>query len=406
MGTHPEFKNRFRFIDVGKKDGDEDGHGTHVAGIVGGEKTSLAPLVNVVGVRTLVGNQGTMADLVEAMAGVMKDIKSKKITKSVLNMSLTGYNTGEKMSNPGIKELVKAGCVVVVAAGNQSDDACDYEPAASPDAITVGAIDEKDELAQFSNIGKCVDVFAPGVRIKSSTKNGQYDEMSGTSMASPVIASVAAAYLGAGLSPEETRQAIVKGCTKGAIPQLGNGSPNCIGYLSPDGKSPADSKTPPKDGNKGEDPSQPPKDDDDDKKSRPPKPPGELPKDREGEEGEDPAEPPKKSPCPGNPTPNPPRYPDSPDEDSKNPRYENPPPKDHDEEREAPPKPPCPDESKPKDPPKKTPCPDHPGEEKKNPRYGVPDSTPPNGSDESEKETPPEEDRHKDATQPPCTKTK
>jgi subtilisin family serine protease len=195
--THSEFEGRATFGAnfVDNIDDDQNGHGSHVAGTIGGATFGVAKKVSIVGVKVL-DAQGTGANsgVLQGMDFVIQDVQQKRLSgKAVMNMSLGGGRSGA--INRAIQAMFNAGIVPVVAAGNEKADTAGTSPGSAPAAITVGAVDaETDVRADFSNFGPDVDVYAPGVDvlsvgIKSDTDT---DTLSGTSMASPHIAGLAA----------------------------------------------------------------------------------------------------------------------------------------------------------------------------------------------------------------------
>lgn len=188
--AHTEFAGRavsgWDFIQNDADASDCHGHGTHVAGTIGGATVGVAKAVRLVSVRVLdcVG-QGAYSQVI---AGI--DWVTANASGGVANMSLGG--SFSQALNDAVARSTAAGIVYVVAAGNSRDNACLYSPASTPSAVTVGATDATDARASFSNYGDCLDLFAPGVSIWSSTKDGAYASMSGTSMAAPHVAGVAA----------------------------------------------------------------------------------------------------------------------------------------------------------------------------------------------------------------------
>lgn len=195
---HPEFGGRVAagasFVPDGSGTGDCYGHGTHVAGTIGGTTFGVAKQVTLVPVRVLdCSGNGTSAATVAALDWIAKDHRTGQ--KAVVNLSLTGsYSRAE---NDMVARLVAEGVTVVAAAGNDSMDACEASPGSAPAALTVAATDAADQRAGFSNDGPCVDLYAPGVDIRSASPFGAPVLMSGTSMASPHVAGVAAMLVGA-----------------------------------------------------------------------------------------------------------------------------------------------------------------------------------------------------------------
>jgi subtilisin family serine protease len=157
---------------------------------------------------------------------------------SVANLSLGGSIS--KALDDAVNRSIAAGVTYVVAAGNDNRDACRQSPADAPAAITVGATDDKDKRASFSNYGTCLDLFAPGVRIESASNKSNTATMlmSGTSMASPHTAGAAALVLGAhpAWTPAQVRDELVARATPGAVGSAGKGSPAKLlytGFLNP-----------------------------------------------------------------------------------------------------------------------------------------------------------------------------
>ena len=201
---------------VDRDDRDCNGHGTHVAGTVGGTKYGVAKLAKLVGVKALnCGGSGTMAGVIAAVNWVTAHHVADK---SVANMSLGGGKT--EALNQAVNEMVNSGVFVSVAAGNNNQSACDYSPASTLAAFTVAASDVQDRKATFSNHGPCVDAYAPGVAVSSDWIGSPTatNAISGTSMASPAVAGIAALYLSAHAStPAATGTWIVDHATTGVI---------------------------------------------------------------------------------------------------------------------------------------------------------------------------------------------
>ena len=216
---HSDFEGRatFGFDSTGEGNFDGNGHGTHVAGTIGGKSYGIAKKVDLVGVKVLSSRgSGTYAGVLQGIEWAWKDSQTKK-GKSVANMSLGGGKS--QAINDAIAAAVKNGLILVVAAGNENQDACNVSPASAPEALTIAATDKNDNLASFSNWGKCVDLAAPGVAITSAWKgsNTATNTISGTSMASPHVAGVVALYFGEGSNPEflieNASKDVVKGYT-------------------------------------------------------------------------------------------------------------------------------------------------------------------------------------------------
>lgn len=181
---------------------DVDGHGSHVAGTVGGKTVGVARCANIYGMKVLSDfGSGSTSGIVDALNRVRDIHIAKRNPKSVINMSLGGFCGNDCALDPinmKISELKELGIVTVVAAGNEYDDASKYSPASAVDAITTGASDRSDSKAGFSNYGSLVDLYGPGVAIPSvcASRNsyctGDSWTIDGTSMASPHVAGVAA----------------------------------------------------------------------------------------------------------------------------------------------------------------------------------------------------------------------
>lgn len=197
--SHTEFTGRVAdgaYIDFG--DGldvwDCTGHGTHVAGILGGSTYGVAKQVTLVPVRVLDCHGG--GSVAQTIAGINWVIDHHAAgTPAVANMSVGGsYNAG---LNAAVAALIADGVTVVAAAGNDATDTCTTSPGSLPQAITVAASDQGDADADFSNYGSCNDLFAPGVGITSAWagSNTATNTISGTSMAAPHVAGAAALVL-------------------------------------------------------------------------------------------------------------------------------------------------------------------------------------------------------------------
>ncbi len=210
---------------------DCNGHGTHVAGIVGGTKYGVAKRAKLFGIRVLscTGVGATSS----VIAGVDWVTEHHVADKSVANMSLGGG--ASQVMDAAVNHMIESGVFVSVAAGNNNGDACNYSPARTPAAFTVAASDNLDRKATFSNWGRCVDAYAPGVAISSDWigSNTASNSISGTSMAAPAVAGTAALYLAEHVNtPAATAAWIVDNATAGAIANGGvGGTPNRLLYM-------------------------------------------------------------------------------------------------------------------------------------------------------------------------------
>ncbi|KAI1759039.1 subtilisin-like protein [Hypoxylon sp. FL1150] len=194
--THQEFGGRatfgHNFID-GSPDTDENGQGTHIAGIVGGNTVGVDNSTHLIAVKVLGENgTGTVSAGIAGIVWAVNDAQRRGIEIwSVINTSTAGDRNHAQ--NEAVRSAVEVGMTVVVAAGNDGEKACAHSPASAAEAITVSAIDRCDRRSETSNFGSCVDIHAPGVDIYSAWKDGDsaYRTMSGTSMASPHVAGLA-----------------------------------------------------------------------------------------------------------------------------------------------------------------------------------------------------------------------
>ncbi|POR32110.1 Cuticle-degrading protease [Tolypocladium paradoxum] len=195
--THPEFEGRAKmlrsFIPGQKQDG--DGHGTHCAGIIGSKTYGVAKKAKLFGVKVLSDSGfGPWSGVIAGLQFVIREAPKHKCAAGVVaNMSLGGPKSSAV--NAAVAALIKANIFVSVAAGNEYADARGVSPASEPTVCTVGSINVNDTRSPWSNFGPVVDIHAPGERIESTYKNGTVESMSGTSMASPHIAGLAAYML-------------------------------------------------------------------------------------------------------------------------------------------------------------------------------------------------------------------
>ena len=193
---HQEFVGRtvFSFDSTGEGLFDKVGHGSHIAGIIGGRTFGVAKKVELVAVKVLGEKGGTEYGILKGLEWAVNDMKRRN-RKAVANMSIAAPNL--KALNDGVRAAIAAGLTIVASAGNKNEDACTQSPASIDEVITVGATDSKDKRTDFSNWGRCVDIFAPGLDITSADADTNYGstDMSGTSMSAPHVTGVAALYL-------------------------------------------------------------------------------------------------------------------------------------------------------------------------------------------------------------------
>lgn len=229
--THSEFQGRmgngFDVMTPGGTAEDCHGHGTHVAGSLGGTTWGVAKAVTLHPVRAIdCEGEGTLSSIIAALDWIIANHQSP----AVANLSL-GFEVSDALDQ-AVANTVAAGITTVVAAGNDTLDACGESPARATEAITVGASNKDDHKADFSNYGPCVDLFAPGQDIESA---GIADDMatefnSGTSMATPHVAGAAALFLEThpSATPAQVRDALVAAAVPGRVANAVRTSPNLL----------------------------------------------------------------------------------------------------------------------------------------------------------------------------------
>ncbi|MDP9067170.1 MAG: S8 family peptidase [Actinomycetota bacterium] len=232
--SHVEFGGRavsgYDAIDGGSAN-DCNGHGTHVAGTAGGATYGVAKGVRLVAVRVLdCAGSGTNSGVIAGVDWVTSNHTAGQ--PAIANMSLGG--SANSSLDTAVNNSINDGVSYAVAAGNSNADACNYSPARVTAAITVGSTTSSDSRSSFSNYGSCLDLFAPGSSITSAwyTSDTATNTISGTSMAAPHVAGVAALYLenDTSASPSTVRNAIVNAATSGVLSGIGSGSPNLLLY--------------------------------------------------------------------------------------------------------------------------------------------------------------------------------
>ncbi len=210
--SHNEFGGRASVgvdtVGDGQNGNDCNGHGTHVAGTIGGSTYGVAKGVTIRAVRVLnCSGSGSWSGVIAGIDWVTANHTSGR---AVANMSLGGG--ASSAVDQAVTNSIADGVFYAVAAGNSKNDACKYSPARTAAAVTIGATTSSDGLASFSNFGPCVDLNAPGVSITSAwnSSNSATNTISGTSMASPHVAGAAALYLqDVGATPQQVRDALV-----------------------------------------------------------------------------------------------------------------------------------------------------------------------------------------------------
>jgi hypothetical protein len=233
--THTQIAGRvisgFTAINDGNGTNDCNGHGTHVSGTVGGTTYGVAKNVTLVAVRVLdCSGSGTNSGVIAGVDWVTSDHSAGQA--AVANMSLGGG--ASSALDTAVNNSINDGVTYAIAAGNSNTDACTTSPARVANAITVGSTTSSDARSSFSNFGTCLDIFAPGSSITSSwnTSDTATNTISGTSMATPHVAGVAALFLetNPGASTATVRSAIINASTLNHVTGAGSGSPNRLLY--------------------------------------------------------------------------------------------------------------------------------------------------------------------------------
>jgi subtilisin family serine protease len=240
LTTHQDFGGRaifgINYSSDTRSNDDENGHGTHCAGTIGGINYGVAKATRLVAVKVLDSKgSGTVAGIINGVNWVTNNAVPYK---SVISMSLGAQGIITALEE-AINDAVARNIAVVVAAGNSNDNACGYSPAGFANCITVGATElasgrTLDSRSSFSNYGPCVHIFAPGTNILSAWigSNTATNTISGTSMACPHVAGLSATLLGVNtaMTPVQLRNALIANSQTGLISNVGNGSPNRLAY--------------------------------------------------------------------------------------------------------------------------------------------------------------------------------
>lgn len=228
--THQDFGGRATWGTNTVGDGnntDCSGHGTHVAGTVGGTTHGIAKGVKLIAVKVLdCDGDGTSAGFIAGLDWVTAHHTSGP---AVANVSLGAAGTSQAWED-AVRNSINDGIVYSISAGNDTEDACNHTPARTPEGITVAATDANDRMADFSNYGSCVDIFAPGESIKSTWNSSDTatEVLDGTSMAAPHVTGAAALLVAAEptLTPARAAEALILDSTQGRVTAPRVTSPN------------------------------------------------------------------------------------------------------------------------------------------------------------------------------------
>ncbi|WP_285475500.1 S8 family peptidase [Actinoplanes sp. NBRC 101535] len=246
LTTHSQFGGRavsgYDFVDSDSNATDCNGHGTHVAGTVGGSTYGVAKAVQLVAVRVLdCEGSGTTAGVINGINWVT----TNAVKPAVANMSLGGGTS--TTLDTAVGNSIAAGVTYGIAAGNDNANACSYSPARVTAAITVGATASTDARASYSNYGSCLDIFAPGTSITSAwySSTTATSTISGTSMATPHVVGAAALVLqdNPSYTPAQVASALTGGAVSGKVTSPGTSSPNLLLQV-PDGSGGSDPTDP------------------------------------------------------------------------------------------------------------------------------------------------------------------
>jgi hypothetical protein len=229
---HNEFIGRvgsgYNAISVGASAADDNGHGTHVAGTVGGTKYGVAKGIHLIPVKVL--DQFGSGSYTQIIAGIDWAIANHTTKPAVGNMSLGG--SASVALDDAVKRAINDGIVMCIAGGNSAVDVSTASPARVAEAITVGSTTRTDELSSFSNFGAGIDLLAPGSAILSAWHTGVNDinTISGTSMATPHVAGAAALYLESfpGSTPAQVQTGLKNTAVASRITLVPTGTPNLL----------------------------------------------------------------------------------------------------------------------------------------------------------------------------------
>jgi len=223
---------------------DANGHGTHCAGTVGGSKYGVAKKTILHGVKVLDNNgDGMWTWYTKALDWILQNGERP----AIVSASIGGAGKTNFVKS-AIERTINQGIAVVVAAGNENDNSCEYTPGYTPSAINVGATGQNDKRSWFSNYGQCIDIWAPGSKITSAghRNDGDIKDDWGTSMACPHVSGAAALLLGKepNLSPKTITERLISSATKDKVTNA-TGSPNKLLYIQGGSTPPQTTASPP-----------------------------------------------------------------------------------------------------------------------------------------------------------------
>ncbi|OMH80514.1 Subtilase-type proteinase psp3 [Zancudomyces culisetae] len=199
--THMDFEGRVAdqvaFVSSDKSV-DERGHGTGVAGVVGGKRTGVAKDATLKSIKVIDNTSGSVSTVLKGIQWVMEDYVNGGKKPSIVNMSVGLESSHSNSMDDSVAAMISSGLQVIVAAGNTGIDACNISPSSVSDSVVVGAIsNDSDKYSKFSNMGSCITLSAPGELILRpiSSDDVSFIPSSGTSVAAPIVTGLVALYL-------------------------------------------------------------------------------------------------------------------------------------------------------------------------------------------------------------------